>query len=280
MNKESQYGYNTNPYRTAEEASIADYSNDSRPTGYLHGAEHHSNQQYRDTAPNSTVFTGGAEKGKRKRKLITKKCCIIFWIVVVVLLIILGVAGYFLVPRIPTANFENLEVGTVLSSKGPVDASRDVTSKIKLDTSGSIFVPLVLEVSVDNPNYIPWTFKNVTVDVDLILSDGSKAYIGLGGLPNSFKMPAKSKSNTMFINFPVNISAQDPNLKNIASTMVESCFGAGKRLKISYEATVLVNGISWLGIKPKITDTASFACPLTGILGPRSDLLDMLQSVL
>ncbi|KAJ2762967.1 hypothetical protein H4S06_000358, partial [Coemansia sp. BCRC 34490] len=50
-----------------------------------------------------------------------------------------------------------------------------------------------------------------------------------------------------------------------AQIVQKSCSAGGPQLRFYYKAKVILKAISWLGIKPTISDTISFDCPISQI---------------
>ncbi|KAJ1678881.1 hypothetical protein EV182_003164 [Spiromyces aspiralis] len=136
---------------------------------------------------------------------------------------------------------------------------------IGFERNGVVTVPLAIHLNVSNPNYIQWTINNVTVDGFIDIGSGDKYNVGKGMLPEKFKMPKKSVDNDMVILFNFHLDPNLDNFRQAAQVVTNSCVPNGPPLKFSYDAKVSIKPISSLGIKPKISDTVNFDCPLQGI---------------
>ncbi|KAJ1950166.1 hypothetical protein FBU59_000812 [Linderina macrospora] len=238
----------------------------------------------------------GAEKtpARRKRRCcgggyfccFSKKCCCIFIPILIVILIGLGVTLYFVWPRIPTVEFTNVTVpsqrdGTTSSSGNAVEQLLDNTN---VNRQGVVTVPLVIHLNVSNPNFIPWTIHNVTVDGFLknTTAGGSNFPVGSGGLKTPFSMPKKSEGNDMPIWFNFRLDTNNTDYISAANIVQKACTAGGPNLNFYYKAKIIIKAISWLGIKPTISDSIKFACPISDIekLGIKvSDLTGLASSL-
>lgn len=173
-------------------------------------------------------------------------------------------------PRIPSVTFDRIGVARRSSDGKLVEMSNTDTTLqqtgFNINRQGVVTVPLVIHLNVTNPNFIPWTLHNVTVDGFLKSSAGGDNFpVGEGGLLEPFKMPKKSTANDMPIFFNFRLETKDPGYDAAAHKVQTACSPGGQDLKFYYEARVILKAISWLGIKPKISDTIHFACPIKQI---------------
>ncbi|KAJ1918476.1 hypothetical protein H4219_002570 [Mycoemilia scoparia] len=231
----------------------------------------------RETSDNNSLYGFTKEPVKRRRRCRCCSCCCTkkYWAfcVPITLVIIAGlaVAGYFLWPRIPQAEFDRIDVRNSNSASSSDSSSGSLADQfignIGFNRQGMVTLPLEIHMNVSNPNFIPWTINNVTVDGFINLGDGknSKFPVGKGGLPKAFKMPKKSVDNDMVIFFNFKLDVTQVNYKDAAEMVQKSCVKNGPPLKFSYDAKVEIKPISGLGIKPKISNTVNFDCPLKGI---------------
>ncbi|KAJ1956342.1 hypothetical protein EC988_001401 [Linderina pennispora] len=230
---------------------------------------------------------------KRKRRCcgggyfccFSRKCCCIFIPILIVILIGLGVTLYFVWPRIPSVEFTNVTVppqrdGTT-SSDNAVEQLLDNTT---VNRQGVVTVPLVIHLNVTNPNFIPWTIHNVTVDGFLknTTAGGSNFPVGSGGLKAPFTMPKKSEGNDMPIWFNFRLDTNNSDYLSAASIVQRACTAGGPNLNFYYKAKIIIKAISWLGIKPTISDSIKFPCPISDIekLGIKVSNLTGLASTL
>ncbi|KAI9467546.1 hypothetical protein LPJ78_002766 [Coemansia sp. RSA 989] len=194
----------------------------------------------------------------------SKKCCLIFLPILAVILAGIGVTLYYVFPRIPQVEFERVGVARQDDQGNMVE---QVLGSASINRDGVVTVPLVIHLNVTNPNYIPWTIHNVTVDGFLANSTqgGSDFPVGTGGLREPFKMPKRTSSNDMPIYFNFRLATDNNNYLPAAESVQKSCTAGGPDLRFKYKAKIILHAISWLGIKPTISDTISFACPISDI---------------
>ncbi|KAJ1991738.1 hypothetical protein GGI26_003852 [Coemansia sp. RSA 1358] len=197
----------------------------------------------------------------------TRKCCLIFIPILLVILAALGVTLYFVWPRIPTVTFDRVAVAQA-SERSAESTVQQLVSSVNINRDGVVTVPLIIHLNVTNPNLIPWTIHNVTVDGFLKNSTagGTNFPVGTGGLHEPFKMAKKSADNDMplWFNFRLD-TTNNSNYMAAAETVQQACTAGGPNLRFYYSAKVILKAISWLGIKPTISDTISFACPFSDI---------------
>ncbi|KAJ2720685.1 hypothetical protein GGI07_004452 [Coemansia sp. Benny D115] len=200
----------------------------------------------------------------------SRKCCCIFLPILAVVLVALGITLFFVFPRIPEVTFSGVSVP---SNESPATANAkdnslsQLSSSVSINRKGVVTVPLIIHLDVTNPNYIPWTIHNVTVDGLLrnTTSGGTDFPLGDGGLKVPFKMPKKSVGNDMPIWFNFRLDTNNTNYLDAAVIVQNACTAGGPPLRFHYKAKVILRAISWLGIKPVISDTINFACPIKEI---------------
>ncbi|KAJ2900258.1 hypothetical protein IWW38_000602 [Coemansia aciculifera] len=199
----------------------------------------------------------------------SKRCCLIFIPILIIVLAGLGVLFYFIFPRIPSVTFREVDVAQP-SANGPTGKDTtvsDIVSGATINRSGVVTVPLVIHLNVTNPNFIPWTIHNVTVTGYLKnpAFGGDNFPVGTGGLRTPFWMPQKSVGNDMPIYFNFRLDTNNTNYLPAAQTVQAACTAGGPKLEFYYQAQVILKAISWLGIKPSISNTIEFACPISQI---------------
>ncbi|KAJ1664227.1 hypothetical protein IW140_005261 [Coemansia sp. RSA 1813] len=197
----------------------------------------------------------------------SRKCCLIFIPILILILAGLGVTLYYVFPRIPQVTFDHVSVpqsGREATSGATV---QQLVDGVSINRDGVVTVPLVIHLNVTNPNFIPWTIHNVTVDGFLknSTSGGSNFPVGSGGLQEPFKMPKKSEGNDMGISFNFRLDTSNNNYLQAAEVVQQACTAGGPQLRFYYSAKVILKAISWLGIKPTISDTINFDCPISQI---------------
>ncbi|KAJ2499720.1 hypothetical protein GGH96_003307 [Coemansia sp. RSA 1972] len=190
----------------------------------------------------------------------SKRCCLIFLPILAVILAGVGVTLYYVFPRIPVVTFERISVA---QEQG--NTVEQLLGSASINRQGVVTVPLIIHLNVTNPNFIPWTIHNVTVDGFLANSTQDDFPVGEGGLREPFKMPKKTNTNDMPIYFNFRLSTDNDNYLSAAQTVQKSCSAGGPSLRFKYKAKIILKAISWLGIKPVISDTISFACPVSEI---------------
>ncbi|KAJ2353125.1 hypothetical protein IWW50_003596 [Coemansia erecta] len=263
------------------------YANQHQPGGYANNQlqpDGYANQQqpgfYANQHPESgatmldnasaTSLEKASPAKRRKRRCcgngrycwcFSKRCCLIFLPILAVILAGLGVTLYYVFPRIPSVEFSNVGV----SQERQGSTVEQLLGSASINRQGVVTVPLVIHLNVTNPNYIPWTIHNVTVDGFLANSTQDDFPVGEGGLIEPFKMPKRTSSNDMPIHFNFRLSTDNDNYLSAAQTVQKSCSAGGPNLRFKYKAKIILHAISWLGIKPTISDTISFACPVSEI---------------
>ncbi|KAJ1661004.1 hypothetical protein IWQ61_000158 [Dispira simplex] len=210
--------------------------------------------------------TGSPPRQPRFRRLRCCCCChsrrsyIITAVVIVLLLVGIGLTLFFVWPRIPTVTVS----GVTLTSSGAPGSGGSMTR-----ASGSNSLPLYFQIDTYNPNYIPWTVRNVTVDGHLksqSTSDSGQQInfpLGQGALQEQVTFP---KFGNLTFELPFNLQL-DPNQDGFedASRTVLSACSKGDPLKFQYKAKIDISLISWTGYKPTIENSASFDCPANAV---------------
>ncbi|KAJ2251805.1 hypothetical protein GGH98_003196, partial [Coemansia sp. RSA 454] len=107
----------------------------------------------------------------------SKRCCLIFIPILLVILAGVGVTLYYVFPRIPVVTFERISVAQEQGS-----SVEQLLGSASINRQGVVTVPLVIHLNVTNPNFIPWTIHNVTVDGFLANSTQDDFPVGEGGL--------------------------------------------------------------------------------------------------
>ncbi|KAJ2049260.1 hypothetical protein IW146_000238 [Coemansia sp. RSA 922] len=215
-------------------------------------------------------------KARRRRKCcgngrycfcFSKCCCMVFIPVLILILAGLGVTLYFVWPRIPKVEFNQVGVAQPNHATGKEATVSDIVDGASINRKGVVTVPLVIHLNVTNPNFIPWTIHNVTISGYLRnpSAGGNNFPVGEGGLRTPFWMPKKSEGNDMPIYFNFRLDTNDSNYGLAAQIVQQACTPGGPQLRFYYRAQVILRAISWLGIKPTISDTINFACPIAQI---------------
>ncbi|KAJ1841512.1 hypothetical protein LPJ70_004194 [Coemansia sp. RSA 2708] len=242
------------------------------PAGFYAHGQPESGATMLDSGSSDALEKASPAKRQRRRCCgngrycfcFSKKCCLIFLPILAVILAGLGVTLYYVFPRIPSVTFDRVGVA---QQDAEGNAAQQLLGSASINRQGVVTVPLVIHLSVSNPNYIPWTIHNVTVDGFLANSTqgGSDYPVGEGGLRAPFKMPKKTEQNDMPIYFNFRLSTDNDNYIAAAQSVQRACTAGGPNLRFRYKAKIILHAISWLGIKPTISDTISFACPISDI---------------
>ncbi|PVU99717.1 hypothetical protein BB559_000443 [Furculomyces boomerangus] len=279
----SYYNRNSNVFTTPNQYHPSESDDYSSMEPRSNMSRHYSNSNFQQSPYISQDYQ--AEKPIKKRRryccCFSKKACIVFSIFMLFLLAGLAVAGYFLWPRIPNAKLKNIGVASTSGSSSSTNSAiNNAIQGTRIETSGNVVIPLVLEISVSNPNYIPWTFNNVTADGTIQLNDGSQYKIGSGGLSSPFTMPRLSENNPMLINFNFVLDPKSSNFVSAANLVKSACTAGGPAIKLNYVATIHINAISWLGIRPTVSDSANFNCPISDLQGMGIDVPALINKLL
>ncbi|KAI7820878.1 hypothetical protein BX661DRAFT_188718 [Kickxella alabastrina] len=183
----------------------------------------------------------------------SRRCCCIFLPILAVILVALGVTLFFVFPRIPEVTFSGVSVAGTNSATKDISIS-DLSDNLTVNRRGVVTVPLIISLNLTNPNFIPWTIHNVTVDGLLknTTTGGEDYPVGEGGLVVPFNMPRK---------FNFHLDTNNTNYLDAAVIVQQACTAGGPQLRFRYHAKVIIKAISWLGIKPVISDTIKFDCP-------------------
>ncbi|KAJ2856686.1 hypothetical protein FB639_006078, partial [Coemansia asiatica] len=259
------------------------YNNSHPESGVTVGG---GNGDGKDEGSEKTFLAGQNGKARRRARrkccgngmycwCCSRKCCCIFLPILAIILIALGVTLFFVFPRIPKVNFTGISVSKTdfsASSDSQTPSANDfakLAENLNINRAGVVTVPLIIHLNVTNPNYIPWTIHNVTVDGWLKnkIQGGDDFPVGSGYLTEPFKMPKKSNSNDMPITFFFRLDTSNSNYLQAAQIVQNSCTAGGPDLRFHYKAKVILRAISWLGIKPTISDTINFACPFDDLSG-------------
>ncbi|KXN68626.1 hypothetical protein CONCODRAFT_79680 [Conidiobolus coronatus NRRL 28638] len=179
-------------------------------------------------------------------------CCSVF---VIVLIAGIACAVYFLWPRIPNFQFQDIKYqdGT------PISNTSNLQGRIS-NNNGVISLPLKLGISYVNDNYIPLYINDIIIDPKL---DGNSA--GESHLTSPINFPGRT-SSSLDIPLTLSFNLNDPKSLNIQSlqTLMSKCNSdASKRqpIQLAYTATVIAPLISWTGYKPQFSGNKNFDCP-------------------
>ncbi|KAJ1966590.1 hypothetical protein IWQ62_002374 [Dispira parvispora] len=209
---------------------------------------------------------GSPAQKSRFRRLRCCCCChsrrsyIITAVVIVLLLVGIGLTLFFIWPRIPTVSVS----GVTLTSSGAPGGGGSATR-----ASDSNSLPLYFQIDTYNPNYIPWTVRNVTVDGHLktqSTSDSSQQIdfpLGQGALQEQVTFP-KFDNLTFELPFNLKLDPAQDGFQAASLTVLAACT-SGDSLKFQYKAEIDISLISWTGYKPTIEDSASFDCPANAV---------------
>ncbi|KAK9765673.1 hypothetical protein K7432_005794 [Basidiobolus ranarum] len=221
----------------------------------------HSTQRGHNNRSNSYISV----KSSKKRRCSCCCCCCrtrksrcICAIITVLILIGIAIALYFCIPRgMPDVSLENF---TILD----LDAK-----EAELKSASHMILPKVLTLDVDlylktqNPNLIPIKVNDILVNAYYV-GENLKIKVAQGSLPAPVTF--KPNSNTIFT-LPLKLAFNTTDNESLWAIrdLLDRCGITGpnkQQLIISYDAEITVALISWLGIKPTISNDIRFDCPL------------------
>ncbi|OMJ30198.1 hypothetical protein AYI69_g269 [Smittium culicis] len=252
-------------------------NSNSQPQPQNPNYNYQNNHLYRRTDQYMPLDEETKAKKRRYCCCFSKRGLIIFLVIFFFFLAALGVAGYFLWPRIPNAQYKDISLSN--STAGSGNSVQDLLQAAKIEASGTITIPLVIDIEVDNPNYIPWTLNNVTLSGSIKTADGSDYQVGTGKLISSFTMPRKSTGNIMKIYFDFSLESSSSNFLSAATLVKNSCVPGGPAIRFNYVATIYINAISWLKIRPKISDSVNFNCPVSELQSLGVDVVSLIDKL-
>jgi LEA14-like dessication related protein len=151
---------------------------------------------------------------------------------------------------------------------GTVSSSTSTGSAIQLQTDG-LTINLGVNVTVDNPNYFSVDFKKIEADIFYPINNTA---IGTGSA-NNVNIAANSQTN---FTFPFSIDYKrslDPSNKILIDLATKCGFiGTATDISVNYKITLGIR-IIFVTISPTISNTFTFACPLT-----ESDISGLMSS--
>jgi len=127
-------------------------------------------------------------------------------------------------------------------------------------TSTGLTIPLSIDISVDNPNYFAVDFNKISVDLTYPIDNTP---VG-NGTKSAITFHSNSQTN---FTLPFNVTystADDPNDKILVDIATKcGVIGSSKSdITIDYEITLGLH-LGLINISPSISNSMSFACPLT-----------------
>ncbi|KAJ1564303.1 hypothetical protein HK096_008673 [Nowakowskiella sp. JEL0078] len=209
-----------------------------------------------------------------------RSCVICIVLTVVILLAGLGLAVFFLFPRIPTYKVSDPYllngVNSVIVSGSPLGTS--ATSPF------SLTIMLAMNISLTSQNYIDYVVKALTVNGTLLHPNGTAnaKMTGYGLIADTnFK-----KMDTTNAIAPFNITYKstspvisgttiDPDLNELLTSCAFTG-GQPSSLTISYTAVLDAPLISWI-TKPSYSDKTTFTCPITSAMWSSLNLVNLLS---
>ncbi|KAJ3291457.1 hypothetical protein HDU79_002388 [Rhizoclosmatium sp. JEL0117] len=196
-------------------------------------------------------------------------CCWTISAIIVVLLAGIGVAIYFLWPRISSVQVSEPYLDP--TSASPYSVSGTPTSasptapfqlKINLAVDVSVKSDSYISITVSNADFSGALLTDAGVRVPNTLASGSSGGVTFNGsgATTKFRLPVAVVYNAVS---PVTNVAADPAL----TVLVGKCAnGGGGTVKIAYTVSVGVSWISWTGYKPSFDGVTQFVCPDVGAL--------------
>ncbi|KAJ1547870.1 hypothetical protein HK096_010113 [Nowakowskiella sp. JEL0078] len=285
------------------------YRSEPIPIGYSEKSDNHkdSTSSIGETHPNE--YTSVADEQSRGRRRERKFCCcfstrrsclfcVIFTVIIV--LVGLGLAVFFLFPRIPTYKVSDpyllKGVNSLVISGNPL-----VTTAA---SPFSLTVMLAMNISLTSQNYIDYVVKTLTVNGTLLHPNGTAnlKMTGYGLIADTnFKKMDTTKAvavrgflftNIRASNFdyiilkPFNITYKttspiisgttiDPDLNELLTACAYTG-GQSSSLTISYTAVLDAPLISWI-TKPSYSDKTTFTCPITSAMWSSLNLANLLS---
>ncbi|KAK9761939.1 hypothetical protein K7432_012781, partial [Basidiobolus ranarum] len=125
-------------------------------------------------------------------------------------------------------------------------------------------IDIDLILKVHNPNLISIKLSNITA-TGFYNINGKSVNVGKGALNQTVTFPATGDL-TFPLPFHLLYTASDPDSQAALKDLISRCGilgGARQPLSMSYKAELDIALISWLGIRPTITNNISFDCPIT-----------------
>jgi len=190
-------------------------------------------------------------KGGRGRCFGRFFCCTFMILIFLVVTILLALVLWL---RPPSINFGNPAPMTSGSTIQP--------------TNDGIIINMGVNISVDNPNYFAVNFKKITAEIFYPINNTP---IG-NGTANSIVISSNAETNFTFP-FSIDYSTSLDPKSLILVDLAEKCgiLGTKTNLSVNYKITLGLQ-ILFVTISPSISNSFSFACPLTssdltGLLG-------------
>ncbi|KAJ7741536.1 hypothetical protein DFH07DRAFT_964884 [Mycena maculata] len=184
-------------------------------------------------------------KGGRGRCFGRFFCCTFMIIILLLVTILLALVLWL---RPPSINFGNV---------APTSTSSGSTVQV---TSDGININMGVNISVENPNFFAVNFKKITAQIYYPINNTA---IG-NGTANSIDITSHAQTNFTFpfsIDYSTSLDPDDKILLDIA----EKCgfIGSGKtNIIVDYKITLALQ-ILFVTISPSISNSFSFACPVT-----------------
>ncbi|KAI9346245.1 hypothetical protein BDR26DRAFT_1005393, partial [Obelidium mucronatum] len=192
-----------------------------------------------------------------------KGCCLTVSLIVFLILAGLGVAAYFLWPRIPNVKISEpfLNPNTI-----PFTASGSLTTA-SAQQPFVVQINLAVNVNVFSPNYESITVNNVLFSGQLLGTDDKTPIPNANVNGQSGSVTFAANKDTQFM-MPLTVmySLSKPGLSGVASDpalslFASKCTGSGSSIKMAYTVSINLAILSWTGYKPSFSGTTQFACP-------------------
>ncbi|KAI8834651.1 hypothetical protein BJ741DRAFT_609618 [Chytriomyces cf. hyalinus JEL632] len=194
-------------------------------------------------------------------------CCFVIISIVILILGGLGVAAYFLWPRVPSIDISepyvapNVTPLTVSGSLGSATTTTPFTLQLRL----------AVDVSVFSPNRITYVVNNIVFAGALLDIDGVTTIPNAnvnGNVANVEFPPEKKVMFTMPLELMYSITSAQTVLMggDKALNVFQTRCGAGGSGKLGLKYTVSVNLaiLAWTGYKPSFAGTTSVPCSAIG----------------
>jgi hypothetical protein len=179
-----------------------------------------------------------------------------------ILLIGLGLAAYFLYPRIPSSSDVTVSSTSITPANRTNPFIIDATNKARPRFASTLNVP----IKVKSNNYIPWPMQQLNITLFLKTSFGKTA-VGQGNLYNFVIAPKSQTTLTVPLVFNYTVGA-DQESSFVLSTILDKCGitdGKRKDLNVEYlaQVTLAFGSLSESLPRPSFTGSLNFACPIS-----------------
>lgn len=201
-----------------------------------------------------------------------RSCCGCFCIIFLLLIVGLGVAVFFIFPRMPT-----VKVGEpyFTSSSDPSSAFAISGSPLTASASSPFTLTFNLQsdVSVYSPNYIDFALNFVSLSGNLENSSKQNYFSNVPVTGQANNVDIKSFATTNFTlplqvkyttTTPLSLSSPDPALASLLSScsfMQSGSSNSNNNIILGYQVKISAKLLAWTGFVPSFNSSSSFPCP-------------------